>query len=678
MKLQMKKIKWLIAVLIFSLCFLLSSEMTQNYLYSFTNQFYYIDIDPDDREHLYDLLQEISENKQIPVFATSNFIQTSHTSSIIIFANDNDFEDISKQCDIQCGRYRSFFSGETTVEHRKLSEIISRSDITRFYFDTTLQNMEQIHFYLNSQIGASYVHKEDTTGLEWIIDCIWIIPFLFLLLLTWFSIQFDKKKNFVRISLGKSKINIIIHSVITDILVIGMEFILLYFILKRFIYIEYHIQTIFFLFVIFLFLNSILHFSLLKNKYKEIMYGANLNQSLLSNCYLMKAATLILTITSLSVNFYLIYNNEKHLKHFPLIQNCNNECFLNIIPNYQYHRNKINENELISSYGKINYEMNKNQIYEATVNRLVFDYLYEDKLKYVYIDVEDNEGHQILFLNDSSMIENDSLRKKIKEDYDFFFLFPKNFPRNLYLESDVFNSIEFTYGLPKGTYTYSYETYDFDAEVLYMNIQKEGTDLGYGFEAVKSPALIFCNISGEKLKEIHNIEQVFISDLNTLNLNTLRFVIDETDTTSIVEKYHLSECNLIVVPQQFENIRQTMMRIVLINTVISVFMMVFEFSIIFIIIRLEYVINAKTLSIKKILGYSILQKNSSIFGLNLFATFIGTITNFIASLMFGISIWYMVIIVGVMIFLIESIIIFLNIERFERANVTKILKGGSL
>ena len=122
----------------------------------------------------------------------------------------------------------------------------------------------------------------------------------------------------------------------------------------------------------------------------------------------------------------------------------------------------------------------------------------------------------------------------------------------------------------------------------------------------------------------------------------------------------------------------SLLRVVLLNSIISLFLMVLEMVIIVTIIKLEYMVNAKELSIKKILGYSVFHKNRTIFLLNFCGAGISIITMIIVSLMFEITKVSTVLLVGTALTVIEAGLIVLNILKLERTNIPKILKGGSL
>ena len=666
----MRKIKYLSCLIVFFLCFILSNELFQNYLCTFTGRFYYIDIDTDKREELYDVLNEVAEKGFPKAFAVDVNIGNYKSVSVSIFSDSEQFESISEQCDIKEGIYNSFFSGSTIVIRKDFSEIIGRSDIIRFYFDASAEEIEQIYYLINRYLPTSYVHQEDKSGLEWILDCIWIIPFLFLLMLTWFSVQFDKKRNFLRISLGASKGSIILRFVVWDTLILMLIFFLLYLILKRYIYIDYHVDDLKISFAVFLIINGVLPLSILKNDYKEIIYGANLNQSLLSNCYLMKALTLIITIASISINLYLVMGSIKYLQYYPVIETCNDQYFIDFTPDYSYYKSKNGRKEL----GETDEITNKYDIYNLLKNKICLDYLYKDKIRYSEIYVCDDDGNKVLFTNDASMITDDKLKERIRTDYDFTVLIPEGFPQELCSEK-ISDKLGGRILIPEDTYSYYFDTYDFNAKVIYMNIQENGTESDYGFDIIERPAIIFCNIDGERIREIHNKFDVPAIKYFGFELCTTRFLVDEN---KLNEENKFVDSIATVVSEQFITIKNSLTRIMLLNTTISVVMIALEFFLTIVIIKLEYTINAKTLSVKKILGYSLLKRNSTIFGLNLFTAFIGMITNFISCLMFNISVWYMVIITTISLLIIEIFVSLWYIQKFERVNTMKILKGGSL
>ena len=93
---------------------------------------------------------------------------------------------------------------------------------------------------------------------------------------------------------------------------------------------------------------------------------------------------------------------------------------------------------------------------------------------------------------------------------------------------------------------------------------------------------------------------------------------------------------------------------------------------------MEYLINSKEIALKKILGYSIFRRNLSIILLNVFSVFIAFITGLILTSMYSLFSVAILCLVCLLVFVIDTILILLNMAVAENKNTAHILKGGSL
>lgn len=657
----MKKIKWLIGAFVIMICFVMNSEMYQNYIRYFTNDFYYLDIEEfEDRDKLAKVLTETSDKFKAYVFSVKRSDISPKRCDANIYADKEAYEYISENYDIKVGEYNSFFSGKTNIVANNFSEISSHPEVTRFYFSTDSVRMERIHSTLNKYFGTSYIHKEENLGLVWIMNSVWIIAFLFLLMLTWFSIQFDKKKNFVRISLGASKLHTAFKSMLLDILVFSVEFILAYLILRNYIYLDYKIVNTIILFILFIISLGLINLTLLRYRYKEILYGANLNDSLLSNCYLMKAITLILAIASLSINIPLIAEQADRLECYKVVNEFSDYSFVNFVPD----ETAFSDDEEVEPYEQISrsffFDNYKNDNVKFSTRALTFDHKGDKK--------------NIIILNDERFIFSDEIKDKINLNADFTVFIPPNFSEFSIEKEDCVEYTEWFFGISSKDVTFDFVNYKTDCDVLFLDDnlnQQTSSELKSEFSKENNTVFVFSNLSGEKFAKV--------ADVNLSEpMGLLMYKNDFGDKNEILKKYKLWDFTVQQASERLSEGKETSERILLINTVISSFMLVLEIAIILTIIRLEYVVNAKILSVKKILGYSVLSKNKGIFLLNLFAAFIGVITNVILALMLEITVWYMPILVGVSLVIVEFLITIKYIAKTERTNVSKILKGGSL
>ncbi|MOA42730.1 hypothetical protein D3C78_1648030 [compost metagenome] len=103
-----------------------------------------------------------------------------------------------------------------------------------------------------------------------------------------------------------------------------------------------------------------------------------------------------------------------------------------------------------------------------------------------------------------------------------------------------------------------------------------------------------------------------------------------------------------------------------------------EFIIISSIIKLEYEVNAIELSIKKVLGYSMLEKNKSIILMTFITTIFSIALAVFMAFIFNLDKIYYIATGGVIILLLEWVVISFYIHRIEYVKIQKILKGGNI
>lgn len=654
----MKKVKYILSIFIILICFILGGELFQNYVGSFSNQFYYFDLyNIDNREEVFRLLSEISDENDVGIFTVNNqTIDTLNYKSDIMLA-EKASSILKSKYNISPGRYDSFFSGTTDITFSDFSEIINDSSIERYYFTGSIEQVRNIRNKVYDDFATSYVHKENIVGNEWLINVIWIISCLLLLLLTWLDIQFQKKENFILISLGVSQKRLLLKNIIFDLLSMGIIFLIIYFSLSRFIYVGYGLKYIIIIFGAFLLVNGLLFLNLLGYDYKKVLYGANLNHSTLSNCYVLKAFSMIVATASLAVNISLITENANNLSLYKTIDKFDNYGFLDM----QWDSTDISDKD------------DAIELHENTQAQFFCDYYKKGKIALAVSDFNDEHNIPYLIVNQNSnhLIEK-RLLDKIESDKDFYIFVPKNYDDiNDASEHALLITLEL-FGIDSDKVTYETIVYEEDTEMLYFE-SNATPKLVLGFDEIKNPVFTYCNISDKTLEEIV-VDQSFQDGV----AEDVMFRLDKNDISDITSEYNLKDITYTNVVDRCNQYKGSLMRVVLLNSVISIFMLIIESIIIITIIKMEYMVNAKVLSIKKILGYSIFQKNRLIFMLNIFSALIGICTMIIVSLMYKITKWYEVLFIGIFLIIIECIIIVYNIIKLEKTSITKILKGGSL
>jgi len=111
---------------------------------------------------------------------------------------------------------------------------------------------------------------------------------------------------------------------------------------------------------------------------------------------------------------------------------------------------------------------------------------------------------------------------------------------------------------------------------------------------------------------------------------------------------------------------------------VSILALLLAIITIFNIISLEYTVNAIELCVKKILGYGVLKKNIDIIG----ELFISNLFCAVIAILIMVNIFYInyvVVLVAIgVIFFVDIVAILWSAYRIEKAQIVKILKGGTL
>lgn len=656
-RLIMKKAKWIIGIFVILLCLILGSELYQNYVGMFTNQFFYFDISTSqNRNQVYHILTEAAEKQKIGVFAVEQNTESVYHHTTVIYATKKAKLTLTSNYDISKGTKNSLFSGTTKIIFKDFVNIIDNTNISRYYFTGTKEQVTKLRDEVYTSFATSYIHKEDMTGSEWLILGVWIIATLFLLLLTWLDIQYQKKENFLLMSLGRSTQSIMSRNMLLDTIVFLGAFFTIYFLLSRYLYISYGFKLILSILFLFIILNDMLYLTLLKYDYKQILYGANMNERTLSNSYVLKAITMIGTIISLSINVSLIVENGRYLSYYESINNYREYGLLNITPELSPF-DKEYENE-----------------FERIKKDIFLENYKQDKVAFSMSVANEVDGSPIIIINDNakSLISNDKLISNI-DDCDYHVFMPEE---KVNLDDAQFALYTATMQFGEDIDQVSYEIigYQSNTDVMYFDF-KVSSKLSLGFDKIKNPVFVYCTLSEKQMElDSKKIENFEFGD----TFNNFLFKLDKNDRNKIEHMRSVKNISYVNLVDQCNQYKSALLRVVLLNCIISGFLLLLETVIIVTIIKLEYMINAKILSLKKIFGYSIFSKNRMIFLLNLLAASISIITMVIASLMFKITEVPIVLIVGSFLTLIEVILITYNIIRLERTSVPKILKGGSL
>lgn len=658
----MKKVKLTVCFFLILLCLILTGELFQNYIANFTNQFAYFEAPENDagkRREICAAIEELARKNNVGVFAALKITESSHSYFTTVYTDEETAETLRSVYEIRAGQYGSIFSGSTEIKFADFSETAENRHIARYYFTGDAAAVTAVNELASKKFPVTLVHTENTNANHWLILCVWLIFGVLVLLMTWFDIQFQKKENFVQISLGRPRLRIIIKNALIDALALFGIYAALYLILSRYTYTGYRLGFTLSVFVGAILVNTALYFTLYGIDFKEVLYGANINASTVSNSYVLKALTMLVTVAALSSNIILIAENSEPLSQFKTIGAFEDYSFLslNMQPTAFIDEEDIMYPELVQ-------------------NGIFFDLLKENKAACSVVILSGKEDYLLVNKNAAALLDAIPEAQGAGQNEDYLILIPSSCENKEEVLSGFVNFLSALFGDAIKEVPYRSVTYRGNKKVIHF-ASYNSADFPLGFAQAENPVIMYCCFSSDTLGKLANSDASFGG-----GFRDIMFMVNDEDVRQTAEKYNLEERGLYLtrekVTDKFGHYKAILTRVVLLNTVISVFLLLLELAIVSTLVRLEYKAHATELAVKKILGYTIYSKCKTLFWLNIYAAIIGIVTVIIISLMFRYSLWYAVILTGGALLVFEWLIVALNVMKLERTSVPKILKGGSL
>lgn len=662
----MKLAKYFILMLLIALCFCMGGEIFQSYSETFTDKYYFIDIIlPDDETAI--TVADIAKSYGSEAFAAITGASSPHRNSLSIYGTEGALSEISSDLCMKGGTAESMFSGATDIELFNISELGADEAGVTFWFSGDKNTVSDIRLKLiKTGVTCSYLHKNTPSSNRWLLPGLWSAAAAFILFLTWMDIQFQKKKAFVRISLGESVYTIILRNILLDLAVYTLIFIIERTIISRFVFTGFRFGSVLWISIGTALINSVLYLTMAKYDYKEVMYGANIRQSILSNSYLIKAALMLLIIISLSENAVLVKSNYRFIDAYSKIGG---------LTEYESVRVKtanafINAEDHTDSFE----EMQSNDDAVALAQRRFFLEAYSESKVLLSVSFAELD-EPILYVNKTAVEALASDASFIKTSDKNFVVYIPESKRETITRSDRTVASDVCALWLFGMREYTCETVYYEhSDMIYFDFQN-GTILENGFDVISDPIMVLCNITPEKallLAEETGEPHCFGMSFRSICFHS------SASTNSLEECNAVKEISKTNIREQcFEN-RSRIMRAVILGTTISAFLCVFCLLISGAAVRAEYMINSKRIALKRIFGYGIVSRNRNAVLFNAVTVIIGMATAAILSVSLKIAPLWTIVLSGTALLLVDLFLVTVMMAEMERKNTACVLKGGCL
>lgn len=664
----MKWIKYIISFLIMFIGLLIIGESHIFYLDNFYTQYdnttLYLQSRITSEEMIADILDSAARN-EVEVFTYIRLQPNISLAEYEIYGTSGVEKCINEKSNIFEGKYTSLFVGNINFKFNDIRNIPNIENLHDYYVIGTKKQvhqfkMELIDKYAGNHPKEGYPDKEARNNTV----AIWILIISIILLLSFYDVISQKKESIIRVSMGEKITKIIWKNIILDSLVFITIFMVILFIQLRYTYVFFNFKISIISFILLLCINGLLYLNLYYYDIKESFSNSKGSKNLLSLNYVLKLVTTIITIFIISSNIAFISQSYSLYKQ---------KTFFEEHSDYYYV--KFYYRPIKKSDGTICDRWDESVDVQSRFHKEFFGKFHATALKDIssFLMVEGISANKNAFEYLSDKIAE---LRDINLNKDIYYLLPEKMKTNSEVIGNLDGYIRFNGG----------DKFDYDYDIIYYheNIDVVGIDEDsfYGSDLIKNPAIVYNNMSEDKVKIQDSDNYVNVNEIDYLNDAMYKISSnDELDEfNKFIVEYNLEDQNVVKtnILEKYINSWIIAKRILYINLVFSILVLLLEFIIISSIIRLEYEVNAIELSIKKVMGYSLLEKNRKIIMMTVTTTISSMIAAVIIARIVETKEVYYLVFGGLIILILELSVITYYIYKIENSKIQKILKGGNI
>lgn len=306
----MKIIKVLIFTVLICAGLIFNGELYILYMYTFETHYYSTDFYMNatgtaisNDEAIADFINA-GKNNNVDFFLMKRE-DLSHDEINIYIYGTNGVEQSFKERGIKLGKAESLFFGNRTVIYDTIENIEDISDYKSIFFIGTEEKLDDIKAFKAETIdkyagGFPNEYLSDYNTYMNILT-VWGIIYAIILLITLYSIMFQRKENIIHVILGEDLRKIFLNNIIADFTLFHFIFLGLSYILSYFSYVKFKFPFICLMFEGFIIFNLIFNFALLKVNFKRDLQTVE-GKGLLTLSYAFKIVASMLVVMLIAGN----------------------------------------------------------------------------------------------------------------------------------------------------------------------------------------------------------------------------------------------------------------------------------------------------------------------------------------------------------------------------------------
>lgn len=682
----MRKSKYLIAFFLFLSAFLFIGESYTFFLENFQNKYtqvgYYLPTGKSE-EKMNAQIREQAEAFDTTVFALDKENTGAFSRTIIIYGNEKVKNCLKEDWNIKEGTVKSFFSGTTTFFFEPFENADEKVMQNCWYLNQSPEDLYEMVYPGMVAYSGSFRNEPTTASSKIVVAGIWMIVLFCVVLLTLYDAAYGKKEQSIRIILGADNRSLWLHKIFSDFIGLSISAILAFLLLLPFTAPSFEpAVTVFCIFIV-LAVNSVIIWCGMKWK-KESPLKIQVSDRVLKMGIGFKGLVAVLSVVVLSMTIGLSVEGLKLYSQRDYYDSQRTRWHVDIAYPYSYDKIEYSEEE---TKGKTLFDT-LDQVadnflrysYQSLNCSLLYHHSYKDVAprygeKYIYANLQGLEPYkdQIPNWNELGKTEGNYLLVSEKMKKDDVMRELLSFSNVLDLsEENISGVLNYEDGLSivtegrrDGEYDYSYrvknpviilDTYDYGKlpiyEVTYSLHERE--EIGGIFFNQAPYFMQFISVEGDR----QNIETF----------------ADFCAGEAINPK--LMEFSMENIGDWFQGLWELQNRSLMIAIILTVLLLILEFQMTALILRISYDTQAKELTIKKTLGYSLFERYRGFFILSGVLCGVVLIFSLIVYLLTGIGMIQYMIYGSVTVWGVDLLVLIHLTHKYDHLEIQRVIKGG--
>lgn len=654
----------------------------ENFQNKYTQVGYYLPVG-ESEEKMNEHIRKKAKEFNTAVFALEKKNEGAFSRTITVYGNETIKKCLKKDWNIENGMVKSFFSGTTTFCFEPFENATEKNMQNCWYLNQTPEELYEMVYPGMVEYSGSFRNEPTAVTSKFVIAGMWSIVLLCILLLTLYDIAYGKKEQSIRIILGTENKVLQFHKIFSDVIGLSVSAVLAFILLLPFTTPSFELPTTIFCVFMMLIANSVLIWCSMKLKKTTPLKIQVSNQVLVMGAGLKGLVTVLMVIVisatiGLSVEGYKLYSQKQYYN------SQRNQIHVDVDYPYsyekiEYYEGETNENQPIDTIDQVadNFLRYSYQFLNCS---LLYHHSYEEVAplygeRYIYANLQGLEQYKDQIPNWNELCKTEG---------------------NYVLLSERMNKEDVTEELLSFSNVFCLSNNNLADILTYkdgLSIVAEGrrdSEFDYSYR-IKNPIIILDTYDYGKLStyeveySLHKREEMDGILFNNAPY-LMQFVSVKDDRQSIENfasicageaiKPELMEFSFENISDWFYGLWALQNRSLLIAVILTVLLLILEFQITALILRIAYETKAKELTIKKVLGYSLFERYRNFFILSSVLCGFALLFSLLLFLITGIGMIQYMIHGSLIVWSVDLLVLVHLTHKYDHLEIQRVLKGG--